>query len=67
MSFAIEFHLDVAKEISNSKQWYEAERPGLGAEFEAELFARFEFVRTNPNIFAVFQKDIRLARIKRFP
>jgi len=66
MSFAVEFHPGLAAEINEAKQWYEAEQPGLGAEFDTELFERFEFIAANPYIFAVFKKDVRLARIKRF-
>jgi toxin ParE1/3/4 len=47
--------------------WYDAERPGLGADFDAELFDRFRFIADNPLVFAIVQKDVRVARIKRFP
>jgi plasmid stabilization system protein ParE len=67
MSFAIQFHPELATEIKQAEQWYDAEQPGLGAEFDAELFDRIAFIAANPYIFAIFKKDIRLARIKRFP
>ncbi|WP_425619220.1 type II toxin-antitoxin system RelE/ParE family toxin [Anatilimnocola sp. NA78] len=67
MSFAITLHPDLAAEINQAKMWYDAEQPGLGAVFDTELFDRFQFIADNPFVFAVFQKDIRLARIKQFP
>ena len=47
--------------------WYEAQRPRLGMEFLAALDAAIETVRTHPEAYPVVLRDIRRARLHRFP
>ena len=54
-------------ETEAATAWYEAQRPGLGVEFLAALDEAIEAVRTHPQAYPVVLRDIRRARLPRFP
>ena len=54
-------------ETEEAAAWYEAQRPGLGAEFLAALDAAIESVRAHPDAYPVVLRDVRRARLRRFP
>jgi plasmid stabilization system protein ParE len=47
-------------------EWYEERKPGLGQEFDAELFALFERIKQNPEFFQKESELVRKARMPRF-
>ncbi|MEW6302436.1 MAG: type II toxin-antitoxin system RelE/ParE family toxin [Verrucomicrobiota bacterium] len=47
-------------------EWYEAQQPGLGREFDAELQLLFEQIQRNPEFFTRETPTVRKARMPRF-
>jgi toxin ParE1/3/4 len=47
-------------------EFYEERQPGLGQEFDAELFALFERIKQNPELFQKETSVVRKARMPRF-
>jgi plasmid stabilization system protein ParE len=48
-------------------EWYEIRRPGLGDDFLMSVEATFERIKRNPNEFILKYKEVRRARLNRFP
>ncbi len=47
--------------------WYEAEKAGLGAEFEANVEAVLAIIASQPDRYAIADRDTRAAPVHRFP
>lgn len=62
-SFRAEAFVDVAEAFS----WYQAQRPGLGDEFEAELGRTLDLLVTMPEAAPAVHRQVRRALIHRFP
>ena len=54
-------------EVAEAQAWYEAQAPGLGVRFRAELEAAVQRLAANPEGFPVVLRDVRRARLRRFP
>ncbi|HXG03433.1 MAG TPA: type II toxin-antitoxin system RelE/ParE family toxin [Candidatus Binatia bacterium] len=54
-------------DIEEAALWYELRSLGLGAEFLRSVDACFEQIRRSPQRFQQVYKDVRRARIRRFP
>jgi len=54
-------------ELIEAHDWYEAEAPGLGPRFRAEIDSVVERMADNPRQFPMVFKTLRRARAKRFP
>jgi plasmid stabilization system protein ParE len=54
-------------DVVEAQAWYEAQAPGLGARFRAELDAAVQRLAANPEGFPVVLRDVRRARLRRFP
>jgi toxin ParE1/3/4 len=55
------------RDLEEAEDWYDEQRPGLGAEFRqtiADLFAR---LAANPQIYPKVHGEIRRAVLRRFP
>lgn len=63
----IEFHPDAAEEARSAVDRYESIRPGLGADFQAELSAALGRIRGNPQLYAAESGSIRVCPLHRFP
>jgi plasmid stabilization system protein ParE len=60
--------LPVARaELIAAQDWYEKESPGLGARFRTEIDVQIDRITSNPLQFPVLLKDVRRARLRRFP
>ena len=55
------------EELSQTALWYEEQRKGLGSRFMTAVEAVIESVKRTPMLFTTVHKNIRRARIKRFP
>ncbi len=66
MSYSLEFHPALADEIEELKLWHDLQQRGLGDKFYAELLDRFEFITRNPFVFAIVERDVRIARLRQF-
>ncbi len=58
---------DAVAEIETAHRWYEAQREGLGQQFESELRAVLERVARTPLVFPVEIGDYRRAKLRLFP
>ena len=56
-----------AADIEEAFLWYEAQRPGLGAEFREALRDTLNSIVANPNLYQVVHRNTRRAFLKRFP
>jgi toxin ParE1/3/4 len=54
-------------DIQSAFEWYESQRPGLGAEFLVAVRERLEGVRANPESSPGLYRGIRRAVVSRFP
>lgn len=54
-------------ELIEAHDWYEAEAPGLGHRFRAEIDSVVECMADNPRQFPMVFKTLRRARAKKFP
>ena len=54
-------------DIADAWRRYEADRPGLGDRFAAAVRSRVEVIRSNPQLFGKFRRDVRAVMLKRFP
>ena len=53
-------------ELIDAQDWYEAEAPGLGRRFRAEIDTAVQRMADNPRRFPVVVKTLRRARAKKF-
>jgi toxin ParE1/3/4 len=54
-------------ELIEAQDWYEAEAPGLGRRFRAEIDSVVQRMADNPRQFPVVYKTLRRARTRKFP
>ena len=55
------------EEFLHALAYYEAEAPGLGAEFLEQLQAAESLILSNPRIGVVVERDLRRVLLQRFP
>lgn len=55
------------RDIQTIFEWYKSQQPGLGEEFLASLRDRLETIRSLPEAFPIFYRDVRRSVISRFP
>lgn len=61
------FRPEARRDALEAHRWYEAQAPGLGAQFRDELEATLEGICETPTAFPVLLRDTRRARLRRFP
>ena len=54
-------------EFHESREWYAARNPALGRAFHDAVRTVFENIEENPERFPIALRDIRKARVGRFP
>jgi len=54
-------------DLAAAQLWYEAERPGLGAEFRASVGQAIGLIGSHPHMFPVVLHGARRALLVRFP
>jgi toxin ParE1/3/4 len=67
MTLAVVFRRPALRELQAAALWYEARRPGLGGEFEAEVVTAIEAAAEQPMRFPRMLREVRCARVRRFP
>lgn len=63
----VEYHPLSVSDLNRAVSYYNRQRPGLGDEFRAEVYAVIERLRANPFQFPVVEHDIRRGFVRRFP
>jgi hypothetical protein len=66
MSYAIKILTPADTDAVEAALWYDAQSPGLGAEFMAEVNLTVQRLTEHPEIHAIRFADIRRAPMKRF-
>jgi plasmid stabilization system protein ParE len=56
-----------ARDVASARDWYDAQRPGLGTEFEAALATTLDLIGQVPEAAPVVLKDVRRMLVARFP
>ena len=54
-------------EFDGSIDWYEAQRSGLGDEFESEIQKAIADIASYPKRYPIVERDVRQAPVDRFP
>ena len=65
--YTIYFSEEASAEVEAATYWYEEQRKGVGSEFMIALEAVLASVQRSPMLFPVAHRDVRRARLKRFP
>jgi toxin ParE1/3/4 len=60
-------HQRARVETIDAVEYYERQRPGLGAQFLAEVEAAIQAVGANPNTGFLYENGLRMRMLKRFP
>jgi len=53
--------------VAQARDWYEKQRPGLGADFISKVEETLEMIESNPLLYPALVKNARRANMKRFP
>jgi plasmid stabilization system protein ParE len=56
-----------ARDVTSARDWYDAQRPGLGAEFVAAVATALDLIGRLPEAAPVVIKDVRRLLLARFP
>lgn len=67
MRLPLGFHSDAQKEFDAVIAWYESQRPGLGEEFISRVEDALDRIGRTPEGHALVRRDVRCARVHRFP
>ena len=63
----VEYHPATVSDLNRAIDYYNAQRPGLGAECRAEIFRTIDLISDFPKRFRRARGDIRRCIVKRFP
>ena len=66
-AYALIVTLQAFNDVAQARDWYERQRPGLGADFVSKVGETFAMIESNPQFYPVLVKDARRANMKRFP
>jgi len=67
MTLAVSFGGEAQREFEAATVWYEAQRPGLGEEFEIEVLAAIHAAAEHPIRFPCMVRSVHRVRVRRFP
>jgi len=54
-------------DLREARGWYESQRPGLGAEFLAEIEAALQALVRDPQRYTIYYRGFRRLFVRRFP
>ena len=63
----VDYHPLTVSDLNSAAAYYNEQRPGLGNEFRAEVYATIERIRSNPFQFPPLERGIRRGFVRRFP
>jgi plasmid stabilization system protein ParE len=67
MSLPLVFRPAAQAEFDEAAAWYEAQRPGLGDDFVAEVQHVLDTIAQHPERYPIVEGDVREALVSRFP
>ena len=65
--FTVVFTQAASAELIDAQDWYEGEASGLGRRFLLAVDAQLERMTASPRQFPIVFKNVRRARLRRFP
>lgn len=66
MKLPIEWRPEARYDLLKARFWYDAERPGLGREFVAEVDTLLERIAEFPKLYSIAFADVRRTTVGRF-
>jgi plasmid stabilization system protein ParE len=63
----IRFRPEVADDLRDAFDWYDAKKTGLGDEFLGEYWSAIERIMNQPLVYGVGHTGLRACRLSRFP
>jgi hypothetical protein len=67
VNYRLGFRPEIPDDIAEACRWYEGRRIGLGSKFPRELDLTFRRIADSPEAYAAGERDVRSARVHRFP
>ena len=67
MTVEVRLRPEAEQDVAEAARWYEANEPGLGAEFVDQVQATLNTIAEQPSAFTAVHKTVRRALVKRFP
>jgi mRNA-degrading endonuclease RelE of RelBE toxin-antitoxin system len=67
MNFTIRYASEFFEDLQQGVDWYNDQQTGLGARFFKAVKDRIATVKMNPNGVAIRYKNVRCAKLKKFP
>ena len=67
MKFSVAFRPRASADVAEAFSWYEAQRPGLGAEFETDLDRSVELLKQMAAAGPTVHRTLRRVLLHRFP
>jgi plasmid stabilization system protein ParE len=67
MKFESAVEPEAESDLGSAIDWYERQRPGLGAAFELSVDATIQRIRRMPELAAQIFRDIRRRSVSKFP
>lgn len=67
MTRALGLTPEARADLLETRDWYEAQRPGWGDVFNRSVEACFERIQRTPRAFTAVHGEVRHARLRRFP
>jgi plasmid stabilization system protein ParE len=67
MKLNVIFRKQANQDLAEAIEWYEVKKVGLGKQFLSAVEACINLISLEPEMFPVVHRNIRKARIKRFP
>jgi plasmid stabilization system protein ParE len=67
MNLPVVFLPEAQAEFDQAADWYEEQKPGLGADFLAAVRKVVQRIEAAPALYAVVRKSVRMGMVERFP
>lgn len=67
MSYTVKLTRASSNDIKQAQQWYEAQKPGLGASFYQSVKERISYLSENPYTYTTRYENLRQALVTGYP
>ena len=67
MSWIINFRPEAERDLIQARDWYAAQKDGLGFDFINEITKSISMIQINPLLFGRVIGEVRASKTKRFP
>lgn len=67
MTVEVRLRPEAELDVAEAALWYEANEPGLGAQFVDQVQATINTIAEQPSAFTTVHKSVRRALVRRFP